>query len=238
MLTFKRHRFAALAAAVLVALILALTTGSSMTTEAARTIDNTKEGQTGPGYVINARLNVAAADAQNLRDGNMLAGGLLQQSVQRQMEKEEMLRLRTEENKKLLEEQAKRDARASINCSDEDYNTLLRIVQAEAGVCDEKGKILVANVIINRVKSPRFPNTIRGVVYQANQFSPVSNGSINRVRVTQETIDCVDRALAGEDYSQGALFFMNRGRSRSGAVGWFDRSLTYLFSHDGHEFFK
>lgn len=238
MLTFKRHRFAALAAAVLVALILALTTGSSMTTEAARTIDNTKEGQTGPGYVINARLNVAAADAQNLRDGNMLAGGLLQQSVQRQMEKEEMLRLRTEENKKLLEEQTKRDARAAINCSDEDYNTLLRIVQAEAGVCDEKGKILVANVIINRVKSPRFPNTIRGVVYQANQFSPVSNGSINRVRVTQETIDCVDRALAGEDYSQGALFFMNRGRSRSGAVGWFDRSLTYLFSHDGHEFFK
>ncbi len=238
MLTFKRHRFAALAAAVLVALILALTTGSSMTTEAARTIDNTKEGQTGPGYVINARLNVAAADAQNLRDGNMLAGGLLQQSVQRQMEKEEMLRLRTEENKKLLEEQAKRDARAAINCSDEDYNTLLRIVQAEAGVCDEKGKILVANVIINRVRSPRFPNTIRGVVYQANQFSPVSNGSINRVRVTQETIDCVDRALAGEDYSQGALFFMNRGRSRSGAVGWFDRSLTYLFSHDGHEFFK
>ena len=113
MLTFKRHRFAALAAAVLVALILALTTGSSMTTEAARTIDNTKEGQTGPGYVINARLNVAAADAQNLRDGNMLAGGLLQQSVQRQMEKEEMLRLRTEENKKLLEEQAKRDARAA-----------------------------------------------------------------------------------------------------------------------------
>lgn len=238
MLTFKRHRFAALAAAVLVALILALTTGSSMTTEAARTIDNTKEGQTGPGYVINARLNVAAADAQNLRDGNMLAGGLLQQSVQRQMEKEEMLRLRTEENKKLLEEQTKRDARAAINCSDEDYNTLLRIVQAEAGVCDEKGKILVANVIINRVRSPRFPNTIRGVVYQANQFSPVSNGSINRVRVTQETIDCVDRALAGEDYSQGALFFMNRGRSRSGAVGWFDRSLTYLFSHDGHEFFK
>ena len=238
MLTFKRHRFAALAAAVLVALILALTTGSSMTTEAARTIDNTKEGQTGPGYVINARLNVAAADAQNLRDGNMLAGGLLQQSVQRQMEKEEMLRLRTEENKKLLEEQAKRDARAAINCSHEDYNTLLRIVQAEAGVCDEKGKILVANVIINRVRSPRFPNTIRGVVYQANQFSPVSNGSINRVRVTQETIDCVDRALAGEDYSQGALFFMNRGRSRSGAVGWFDRSLTYLFSHDGHEFFK
>lgn len=238
MLTFKRHRFAALAAAVLVALILALTTGSSMTTDAARTIDNTKEGQTGPGYVINARLNVAAADAQNLRDGNMLAGGLLQQSVQRQMEKEEMLRLRTEENKKLLEEQTKRDARAAINCSDEDYNTLLRIVQAEAGVCDEKGKILVANVIINRVKSPRFPNTIRGVVYQANQFSPVSNGSINRVRVTQETIDCVDRALAGEDYSQGALFFMNRGRSRSGAVGWFDRSLTYLFSHDGHEFFK
>ena len=204
----------------------------------ARTIEHTKESQTGPGYVIDTQLKLSSVDPQAMRDGNILTGGLLQQTVRKQIEKEELLRQQTEENKKILEEQEKAAARAAMGCSEEDYNTLLRIVQAEAGVCDDKGKILVANVILNRVKNPKFPNSIRGVVYQSNQFSPVSNGSINRVQVTQDTVECVDRALAGEDYSQGALFFMNRGKSRRGAAGWFDRSLTYLFSHDGHEFFR
>ena len=255
MLTLKRHRFAAAAATLAVTVIVALTTGSvgtgapmdamaetvSEETEAAasaRTIEHTKGSQTGPGYVIDTQLKLSSVDPQAMRDGNILTGGLLQQTVRKQIEKEELLRQQTEENKKILEEQEKAAARAAMGCSEEDYNTLLRIVQAEAGVCDDKGKILVANVILNRVKNPKFPNSIRGVVYQSNQFSPVSNGSINRVQVTQDTVECVDRALAGEDYSQGALFFMNRGKSRRGAAGWFDRSLTYLFSHDGHEFFR
>ena len=97
---------------------------------------------------------------------------------------------------------------------------------------------MVANVILNRVESGSFPNTITKVVYQKHQFSPVSNGSINTVKVTRQTIDCVDRALQGEDYSQGALYFMYRGGSRSGAIRWFDRHLTFLFSHEKHEFFK
>lgn len=68
--------------------------------------------------------------------------------------------------------------------SDEDYQVLLRIVQAEAGVCDEKGKILVADVIINRVLSESFLEGVKGVVYQGSQFQPVSNGRINSVKVT------------------------------------------------------
>ena len=122
--------------------------------------------------------------------------------------------------------------------SESDYNVLLRIVQAEAGNCDIEGRVMVANVILNRVEDDAFPNTITKVVYQKHQFSPVSNGSINTVKVTRQTIDCVDRALQGEDYSQGALYFMYRGGSRSGAIRWFDRHLTFLFSHEKHEFFK
>ena len=113
-----------------------------------------------------------------------------------------------------------------------------RIVEAEAGICDIRGRILVANVVINRVKSEEFPDTITGVVYQKSQFSPVSDGSLNSCTVTPQTVEAVDRALAGEDYSQGALYFMNRRRSRAGNVSWFDNSLTYLFQHDRHEFFK
>lgn len=127
---------------------------------------------------------------------------------------------------------------AVVPCSQEDYQILLRIVQAEAGICDDTGKVLVANVILNRVRNKEFPNTIKDVVYQKSQFSPVANGSINTCKVTPQTVDCVNRALSGEDYSQGALYFMNRNGARSGAADWFDGRLTFLFQHERHEFFK
>ena len=137
-----------------------------------------------------------------------------------------------------LPEEDTQAAEAFTDYTESDYNVLLRIVQAEAGGCDMKGKILVANVILNRVESDEFPDTITDVVYEKRQFSPVSNGSINRCKVEQETVEAVDRALAGEDYSEGALFFMNRRASSGSNVRWFDTHLDYLFQHGGHEFFK
>ena len=193
-----------------------------------------------------AKIQVDLTDSR--RQGQKFVGQMLTQDVQRQEESRIAAQAEIEEVKKQIlmeaetarkkaEEEAKRAA-AVVAYSDEDYQVLLRIVQAEAGICDDKGKILVANVIINRVKNSEFPNTIKSVVYEKSQFSPVSNGSINTVKVTRQTIDCVDRALQGEDYSQGALYFMYRGGSRSGAIRWFDRHLTFLFSHEKHEFFK
>ena len=137
-----------------------------------------------------------------------------------------------------LPEEDPQAAEAFADYTESDYNVLLRIVQAEAGGCDMKGKILVANVILNRVESDEFPDTITDVVYEKRQFSPVSNGSINRCKVEQETVEAVDRALAGEDYSEGALYFMNRRASSGSNVRWFDTHLDYLFQHGGHEFFK
>ena len=122
--------------------------------------------------------------------------------------------------------------------SEGDYNVLLRIVQAEAGNCDIEGRVMVANVILNRVESGSFPNTITKVVYQKHQFSPVSNGSIKRCRVTSETVEAVDRALAGEDLTDGALYFMNRRASSKKNANWFDRHLEFLFKHGNHEFFR
>ena len=137
-----------------------------------------------------------------------------------------------------LPEEDPQAAEAFTDYTESDYNVLLRIVQAEAGGCDMKGKILVANVILNRVGSDEFPDTITDVVYEKRQFSPVSNGSINRCKVEEETVEAVDRALAGEDYSEGALYFMNRRASSGSNVRWFDTHLDYLFQHGGHEFFK
>ncbi len=121
------------------------------------------------------------------------------------------------------------------------YEVLCRIVQAEAGCEDMIGKILVANVVLNRVEDDRFPDTVSEVVFQYSgdtaQFSPIASGSYYTVQVTDETREAVDRALAGEDYSEGALYFAARKAAGSRKMRWFDEHLTRLFAHGGHEFF-
>lgn len=128
-----------------------------------------------------------------------------------------------------------------VTLSLEDYENLLRIVEAEAGGEDEIGKILVANVILNRVECDSFPNTVSEVIFQQSngvyQFSPVGNGRFDTVRVSDATIQAVNKALEGEDYSQGALYFAARKYADSSCMQWFDQSLTFLFEHGGHEFF-
>ncbi|MCM1089711.1 MAG: cell wall hydrolase [Butyrivibrio sp.] len=124
----------------------------------------------------------------------------------------------------------------------EDLDILTRIVEAEAGNQDVEGRLLVANVVLNRVESEKFPNSVKDVVFQEEkgvcQFSPVSNGRIWEVQVSKETDEAVERALEGEDISDGALYFVARKYADGGKVNWFDSHLTYLFEYGGHEFFK
>ena len=124
----------------------------------------------------------------------------------------------------------------------EDLEVLLRIVEAEAGCEDEEGKLLVANVILNRLNSDRFPDSVTEIVFQrengVTQFSPVADGSYSRVQISEETVDAVGRALAGEDISRGALYFAARKYADSESMRWFDEKLTLLFCHGGHEFFS
>ena len=122
-----------------------------------------------------------------------------------------------------------------------DYYTLLQIVEAEATGGDIKSKILIANVVLNRVKDSRFPDTIYDVVRQtaggSPQFSPTDDGRIYTVSIPDDTIEAVDRALAGEDYSQGALFFAARASAEAQNMVWFDQNLVQMFEYGGHEFF-
>lgn len=125
--------------------------------------------------------------------------------------------------------------------SDQDYELLLRIVEAEAGGEDEDGKLLVANVILNRMENKAFPDTISEVILQQNgnvtQFSPVADGRIWEVSVSEQTVSAVERALCGEDLSRGALYFAARKYADSRKMRWFDENLNFLFRHGGHEFF-
>ena len=90
---------------------------------------------------------------------------------------------------------------------------LERIVEAEATDKDEKSKILVANVILNRVRSKEFPNSIESVVFQRAygkvQFSPTADGRYESVRITKSTKRSVKKALEdGIDYSEGAVYLV------------------------------
>ncbi len=134
------------------------------------------------------------------------------------------------------------EKKLAYNISEEDYEVLLRIVEAEAGGEDEDGKLLVANVVLNRVSNKSFPDTIKEVVFQKDngvtQFSPVSSGRYYKVKISEETKAAVERALKGEDISEGALFFAARKYADSGKMKWFDDNRTFLFQHGGHEFFQ
>lgn len=129
-----------------------------------------------------------------------------------------------------------------INISEEDYDVLLRIVEAEAGGEDEDGKMLVANVILNRVNNEKFPDTVKDVVFQREngtaQFSPITDGRYENVTISKETVDAVNRVLEGEDNSQGALYFVSRKAADPEKMKWFDTCLEFLFEHGGHEFFS
>lgn len=128
-------------------------------------------------------------------------------------------------------------AGSSFSLEEQEYQVLLKIVEAEAGGEDTTGKMLVANVVMNRVRSGKFPNTVTEVVYQRSegkaQFSPTADGRIDQVNVSQDTVDAVARVMNGEDPSAGALFF----RSVSSKSGWHDRALSRVMEHGNHIFY-
>lgn len=128
-------------------------------------------------------------------------------------------------------------AGSSFSLEEQEYQVLLKIVEAEAGGEDTTGKMLVANVVMNRVRSGKFPNTVTEVVYQRSegkaQFSPTADGRIDQVNVSSDTVDAVARVMNGEDPSAGALFF----RSVSSKSGWHDRALSRVMEHGNHIFY-
>lgn len=129
-----------------------------------------------------------------------------------------------------------------IDLSEKEVGMLERIVQAEAGGEDMVGKILIVNVILNRIADESFPDNVKDVIFQNKngeyQFSPVDDKSYWSVDISDDTEEAVIRALEGEDYSKGALYFVARQRTKASSARWFDENLKWLFKHGGHEFYK
>lgn len=128
---------------------------------------------------------------------------------------------------------------ASRDWGEEDVNILLRIAMAEAEGEDTEGKALVMLVILNRVWSDGFPDTVEDVVFQTldgdYQFSPVVPGGRYWTEEPNEDCKMALRMIEdGWDESQGALYFEASNPNTS----WQKENCEFLFEHGNHTFYK
>lgn len=100
------------------------------------------------------------------------------------------------------------------NFNADEIEILASIINAEARGESYNGKVAVGAVIINRVYHPSFPNSIREVVYQSGQFTPVENGMIN-LSPNNDSFKAAYDAVSGLDPSQGSLYFYNPAKSKN-----------------------
>lgn len=100
-----------------------------------------------------------------------------------------------------------------VSQSDDVY-LLAQLVTAEARGEPYAGQMAVAAVVLNRIESAAFPNTLAGVIYQPLAFQPVSNGSVYRPP-TQQAMRAAQAAFSGTDPTYGALYFWNPNTATS-----------------------
>ena len=96
----------------------------------------------------------------------------------------------------------------SSDYSRNDLYLLAKVIHAEARGEIYTGKVAVGAVVLNRVKSPDFPNTISGVIYQKHAFTAVSDGQIN-LTPDQTAINAAKDALNGWDPTGGCIYYYN-----------------------------
>lgn len=163
----------------------------------------------------NEQITVAAADVKvtrNTQNGKTMKQ-IAEEEARKKAEAEAKRKAEEEAKRKKAEAVAaqKRNAPMSVSASDRDL--MAAIIYCEAGAEPYQGKVAVGAVIMNRVRSSRFPNTISGVIYQRGQFGPAITGKLGRVlasgKATAECYKAADAALAGENPIGNRLFFGN-----------------------------
>ena len=128
-------------------------------------------------------------------------------------------------------------AHASRFYRDDEVFWLARIIHAESAGEPLLGQIAVGNVVLNRVGSRDYPNTIYGVIFDRKygaQFSPIIDGAIYNTP-SYNSILAAKICLEGFDISEGAIFFL---RPETSTSSWIPNNRPYLFSVGKHDFYK
>ena len=118
----------------------------------------------------------------------------------------------------------------------EDVYWLARLINAESKGEPYEGMIAVGNVVKNRKVSPAYPSTIYGVIFDSRngtQFSPVSNGAINKTPSERSVVAAIE-VLEGKNNAKDVLFFYN---PNTASTSWIGRNREHAFTVVNHAFY-
>lgn len=140
------------------------------------------------------------------------------ESVEAEIARQKALEAANSSSGNITQESSGIDYNMSVSASADEYTLLASIIYCEAGGESYEGKLAVGYVIMNRVRSNKFPNTITDVVYQKNQFSPVASGRLATIlameadpdvkgKVTDSCYQAATEVLTGTSNVDECLFF-------------------------------
>lgn len=118
--------------------------------------------------------------------------------------------------------------------TEEEEELLLKLGMAERGDTDcPECMALVMCTVLNRVESPKFPSTVRGVIYAEDQFTPVMDGSLEEAVPNWFCYKAMEMVKEGWDESQGALYY-----EWCEGTSWHSQNLNLLFQHCDTRFYN
>ena len=151
--------------------------------------------------------DIAGGIQQDILEETKASAEEAQQAYEKKMEEE---RKAAEEAARIAAEKAAAEAAAQA-----DRELLASLIFCEAGNQPYEGQVAVGAVVMNRVKSGAYPNTISEVIYQSGQFTPAMTGWLDSVRAnagyTASAMQAAEEALAGSSPVGDCLYFSTGG---------------------------
>lgn len=171
------------------------------------TITETKKEDANTHTAVQTISQNIVASAQEMTDASQ------QVIAENIAKKEEEERIAREKAEQAAREQAEREAREAYVRANQEL--MASIIYCEAGNQPYEGQVAVGAVIMNRVKSGSYPDSIEAVIYQSGQFGPVATGWLNRVRsskgYSQTALQAAVDALNGSNPIGNCLYFDQGG---------------------------
>ena len=171
------------------------------------TITETKKEDANTHTAVQTISQSIVASAQEMTDASQQ---VIAENIAKKEEEERIAREKAEQEAR---EQAEREAREAYVRANQEL--MASIIYCEAGNQPYEGQVAVGAVIMNRVKSGSYPDSIEAVIYQSGQFGPVATGWLNRVRsskgYSQTALQAAVDALNGSNPIGNCLYFDQGG---------------------------
>ena len=171
------------------------------------TITETKKEDANTHTAVQTISQNIVASAQEMTDASQQ---VIAENIAKKEEEERIAREKAEQEAR---EQAERQAREAYVRANQEL--MASIIYCEAGNQPYEGQVAVGAVIMNRVKSGSYPNSIEEVIYQSGQFGPATTGWLNRVRsskgYSQTALQAAVDALNGSNPIGSSLYFDQGG---------------------------